>query len=132
MEERIEAYFDLCKNTPVEVSGKKEARLQKPPTMEGLCAYLGLSKKTLLKYLSGGYESADATERAAVADCLERAQDRLTAETLEGALLGRYDARICAMILNGMGYTGKETQQSGHLSVQWENVGAAELKQWAE
>lgn len=131
LEEKVAAYFEMCKCTPVE-SAKPMQQYAKPPTMEGLAAYLDLSKSTLMRYMAGKYEG-DSAQRQAVADCVERARDYITAETLEGALLGRYDARICTMILNGMGYGGAEQEEQLHtLTVEWKGISAEEVRKWAE
>lgn len=131
LEQKIAAYFDMCKCTQVE-SAKPMQQFSKPPTLEGLAAYLDLSKSTLAGYMAGKYEG-DATAKRKVADCVERARDYITAETLEGALLGRYDARICTMILNGLGYGSEEQEeQLRTLTVEWKGISAEEIRRWAE
>lgn len=131
LEKQVDAYFALCKST-LAPAGKAALETPKPPTLEGLCTHLGLSRSTLSRYLAGQYPSGEAARRQ-VADCLERALDYMTAETLEGALLGRYDAKICAMILNRLGYgEPKSAQEETILQVEWVGVTPQDVKKWAE
>ncbi len=134
LEKAVEAYFDMCKKTTAEaVSGRSVVQLSKPPTMEGLCTYLGLSFSTIRRYFNGEYPGEDEESRRRVADCMERARDYMTAETLEGALLGHYDSRICSMMLDGLGYGGKTAElKENKLTIEWKGVGAEEIKKWAE
>lgn len=129
LEEMVESYFAYCRST--EEESAKSRQCPKPPTMEGLGAYLQLSRRTLSRYLLGEYPGT-ATQKRQVADCMERAKDYMTAATLEGALLGKYDSRICTMILQDMGYGSRAGERAGVLRVEWKGIGAEALKQWSE
>lgn len=129
LEEAVQGYFSYCSSTEEETAKSKQCA--KPPTMEGLGAYLQLSRRTLRRYTHGEYPGTAAEKRRAM-DCMERAKDYMTAVTLEGALLGKYDARICTMILQDMGYGEREGQHAQVLRVEWKGVNTEELERWSE
>lgn len=120
---RAEEYFSNCHS----VLDEKNDEKRRPPTIEGLASHIGISKRTLLSYMGGGFEVKGSAQ--AVADYLERARDRIVAEMLEASLLGKYDARICMLVLESLGYKEGSAADNA-IIVEWR--GSDRLESWAE
>lgn len=120
---RAEDYFSNCHSVLDEKANEK----RRPPTIEGLASHIGISKRTLLSYMNGGFQAKGSAQT--VADYLERARDRIVAEMLEASLLGKYDARICMLVLESLGYKeGNATDNA--IIVEWR--GGEHLESWAQ
>ena len=119
LQAKVDAYFTECANTMIDgVSGKTVIKLSRPPTVEGLCLALGISRDTLYRYKGGDFRSEDKDAQNRVSDIITRAIDRMTQDTLEGAMVGRYDARIAGLVLGHRGYSTKaEIAHSGGIEV---------------
>lgn len=87
MEAAIEAYFSNCDDRKV------------PYTIEGLCAELEITRQTLLNYEKlEGYE--------AFFDTVKRAKQKVDANMVEQALLGKYQSAVSIFLMkNNMGYS---------------------------
>ena len=109
LEQKTEAYFQECKDTLIDgVSGKTVIKLSRPPTVEGMALHLGINRDTLYAYKNGEYPSEDKDIQKRVSGTITRAIDRMTQDTLEGAMVGRYDARIAGLVLGRRGYSTKQ------------------------
>jgi len=108
LSDKIKSYFDLCEsNTKIEY-GKGGEEYEKPepipPTIEGLCVHLNITRKTLWNYeKSEGYE--DYHEIVALA------KQRINAKLLELGLMFKAHSGLVQFIFKStvQGYEDKSS-----------------------
>lgn len=134
LEQKTEAYFQECKDTLVDgVSGKTVIKLSRPPTVEGMALHLGINRDTLYAYKNGEYPSEDKDTQKRVSGIITRAIERMTQDTLEGAMVGRYDARIAGLVLGHRGYSTKaEIAHSGGIEVKLTGATTEQVNKWSK
>ena len=109
LQEDIDAYFDWCDNNPiekVEIHGKDAEeciiKLQRPYTVEGLCQWLGIVRRTLLNYHK-------EESHAEYNDIVDKAKEKITRQKLEYGHLGMFNHNIVKFDLtNNSSYKDKQ------------------------
>lgn len=90
LEQAIDAYFEKCESTCINVSDRgKPTQKRLPMTIRGLCAFLGISFETWSNYLSGDVGKHDGTHTEYREICTI-ARERIFADLINMGLMGEY------------------------------------------
>lgn len=123
LQQKVDSYFDLCaSNTKIKYIKGEEVEVDNPipPTVEGLCSHLRITRKTLWNYENAeGYE--DYHEIVAIA------KQRINAELLKMGLMFEAHSGLVQFIFKST-VQGYEDKSSLDVTSKGEKVGIAPIE----
>ena len=86
-------YKEKVLSDKVEKYFKSRENPKKPLTIMGMCVYLKIHIDTYTEYLNGTYD--DVEEGIYFSQVLKMAKNRVAADVMEQAMLGKYNPAVC-------------------------------------
>lgn len=120
--ERVEAYFQHCEETKkvYELKNGDVKIRQEFPTMTGLAVWLRCSRETLYSYINQEErpDSLDSETLKKLSDTLSYARNRIAMSLSQTSMSGDADPKIASLLLNAMGETTPEVQNTVNVIIQ--------------
>ena len=122
LKQQVDAYFEHCKNSK-KIFKLKNGDIkirQQFPTMTGLAVWLNCSRDTLYSYINQEEkpDSLDSGTLKQLSDTLSHARNRIAEELMQASMAGDADAKIASLLLNAMGETTPEVQNTVNVIIQ--------------
>lgn len=120
--ERVEAYFQHCEDSKkvYELKNGDVKIRQEFPTMTGLAVWLRCSRETLYSYINqdAKEDSLDSETLKKLSDTLSYARNRIAMSLSQTSMSGDADPKIASLLLNAMGETQPEVQNTVNVIIQ--------------
>ena len=120
--EKVEAYFQHCEETKkvYELKNGDVKIRQEFPTMTGLAVWLRCSRETLYSYINQEErpDSLDGETLKKLSDTLSYARNRIAMSLSQTSMSGDADPKIASLLLNAMGETQPEVQNTVNVIIQ--------------
>lgn len=120
--EKVEAYFQHCEETKkvYELKNGDVKIRQEFPTMTGLAVWLRCSRETLYSYINQEErpDSLDSETIKKLSDTLSYARNRIAMSLSQTSMSGDADPKIASLLLNAMGETQPEVQNTVNVIIQ--------------
>lgn len=121
LSKKIDAYFKHCEESKkiYELkSGDIKVR-QEYPSMAGLSLWLDVDRNTLYSYMNEEVKVQNSDEvTKQISNTLLRAREHIKQALIQASIMGDADSRISGLLLNAMGETQPEVQNTVNVIIQ--------------